>query len=321
MLTIDFAVVFIQSVGGKIGLLAQVIALLFVVGTLTVREGGKSLAFFNNIAGQIGNDSPTAVNSINTDGLDVTLDVQCRLINVLNHRVVGIALLIHTDNTNGTTGFVALNTCNRNTEPGEPIDLISNGLFGDLDEFGVLQILNAAGINDRLELVHIAGELDPVERNKLWKLADLITPDEGARVDGLERHGEYNALELGKVHERVRGDRGDVTLENDTCGLVFQVCPGGRMRLIKGRHLTGAANNQRLCPFIEIVGITGGNQPCSCTGCRGGAIGGGCSSGGGHLNLDRCEGDLIPFAGLQCRLCLAAQGSNANHDTENQKNR
>ena len=181
--------------------------------------------------------------------------------------------------------------------PGELPDLILDVLFGDFHDPGIQKILDVGGLEDLVEGVEIAGELQALQRTEGLQGAGFLTPHEGVRIDGLQRRGENHALQPGEVHKGVGGDLRDVALDNHADRLVLQVGPGRGILLAEGGHLAGAADDQDTGPLVVEIREAGVDHLDGGSGGFRGGVGGGARGVDLHGNLHRTEVDLVPLVG------------------------
>ena len=281
----DLAVTAVEIESGVIGLLAEVIPLLLIIGASAIREDGEGLALLHNLAGQIRRYVSGGVHGVDADGLRVAVGVHVGFVDVFDDRIIGIAVFVNAIDTDRTAGGVVLDPERLpETEPCQLGDLILNGLLGDLYDPGVQEILDIAGLEDFVQVVQIAGILQTLQLLEGRELPNLIAPGEGHGVNGLQRHGENHASEQREVDKGIGGDRRDIAIQDHAGGSVLQVGPGSGVQLVKLRHLTGAADNQRFGPLVEIVGKAGGREPGGAAGGRRRAGGIGAQRGGDVLN-------------------------------------
>ena len=232
------------------------------------------MALLHNLAGQVRRHVSGGVHGVDADGLGVAAGAQVGLVDIFDDRVIGVAVLVDAIDADRAAGGVVLDAERLpETEPGQLGDLVLDGLFGDLYDLCIQEVLNVAGLENLVQVVQIAGVFETLELLEGRELPDLIAPGEGFGVNAFQRHGQDHASEQREVDKCVGGDRRDIPVENHAGASVLQVGPRGGVQLVELRHLTGAADDQRSGPLVEVVGEAGGHEP--------GGAAGGCRRAGG----------------------------------------
>ena len=207
-----------------------------------------------------------------------------------------VAVLVDALDEDGAAGLVVLDADGlADPVPGELPDLILDGLLGDLHDSGIQKVLDVGGLEDLVEGVEIAGELQALQRPEGLQRSGFIAPDKGIRVDGLQRRGENHASHSGEVHEGMGRNLRDVALQNHAGGLVLQIGPGSGVLLAEGGHIAGAADDQGAGPLVVEIGEAGADQLRGAAGGGRGAVGGRPGDVDFHGDRHGTELDLVPL--------------------------
>ena len=339
------AVVKMES--GEIGRLAEVVLLKLVEMLDTLRCDAVSLALLDHVTGKV---FPGFLR-IGAGRLGITPDIGVGQSVVPGDRSLEIiAVLVDTLNEDGASGLVVFDTDGPpDPVPGELPDLILNCFLGDLHDSGVQKVLDIGSFEDLVEGIEIAGELQALQRAEGLQGSRLIAPNEGVRIDGLQRRGENHTSQSGKIHKGVGGNPRDIALQNHAGSLVLQVGPGRRVLLAEGGHLAGTADDQGAGPLIVKIREAGTDQLRGAAGGRRGSVRSRPGDVDFHGDHDRSEIDLVPlvrelvpavtvapavpvtpvavlFTPVPLPVFLrgagrGVQGSKADHHADDQKNR